>query len=138
MPDSPHDRQKPLLLIDASLADRPLAEALRLVDYNAVAVTDQFGHGVKDPTLIQWLGLQGGIWVTADEKARREHSDEIKDAGIHIIWVRRPKKTGMNKKQQLLLILWTIDPILDEIATAQRPAQFMAYYNVQRPKYERI
>jgi len=132
------EQQGPLILIDASLSDRPLAEALRLVGYTAVAVTDQFEQGARDPVLIQWLGLQGGIWVTADEKVRREHAEEIKTAGIHILWVRRPKKLGMSKKAQLLLLLWVIDPILDEVRRTRRPLQFLAKYSGAKPKWERL
>lgn len=137
MQNSPAEKQGALLLIDESLADRILAPALRLVDYNAVAVTQQFGPGVQDPILIQWLGFQGGIWITADEKAKRKHSEEIKGAGIHIVWVRRLKEV-MSKKAQLLLLLWVIDPILEEIAKTRRPAQFLARYSGKRLKWERL
>jgi hypothetical protein len=109
-----------------------------LVDYNAVAVTEQFGQGVEDPTLIQWLGFRGGIWVTADKRAKHQHSEEIREAGIHILWVRRHKKEGMSKKAQLLLLLWVLDPILDEIARARRPTQFLSRYIGERPKWERL
>lgn len=131
------EEQGPLILIDASLADRPLAEALRLVGYSAMAATEQFGQGAPDPMIIKWHGLRGGIWVTADEKARREHAQEIKDAGIHILWVRRPKH-GMSKKDQLLLLLWVIDSILQEMSMARGPTQFLAKYSGARPKWERL
>lgn len=137
MQESPPKHYETILLIDASLADYPLAEALKLVDYNAVACTKQFSGGTPDPTIIQWLGLQNGIWITADEKAKRKHSDNIQKAGINIIWVHRPKQ-GMNKKAQLLLLLWVIDPILDEIAKSRSASFFLAKYSGSRPKWERI
>jgi hypothetical protein len=127
----------PILLIDASLADCPLAEALHLVDYNAIACTKQFPGGTLDPTIIQWLALQNGIWITADEKAKRKHADEIHKAGINIIWVHRPKE-GMSKKAQLLLFLWVIDPVLDEINKSRGTAYFLAKYSGARPKWERM
>jgi hypothetical protein len=133
----PFEEQGPILVIDESLSDRPLAQALRLVSYNTAAATEQFGHGARDPIIIQWLGLQRGIWVTADEKAKRKHAQEIRDAGIHIVWVRRPK-WGMSKKAQLLLLLWVVDPILQETARAKGPAQFLAYYSGERPKWKRL
>ncbi len=83
----------PILLIDASLADCPLADALCLVDYNAIACSKQFLGGALDPTIIQWLALQNGIWITADEKAKRKHADEIQKANINIVWVTCPPKT---------------------------------------------
>jgi hypothetical protein len=123
----------PLLLVDESLSANPLAVILRLLDYNAKAVTEQFGQGVEDPTLIRWLGLQGGIWITADEKAKRQHADEIMEAGIHIVWVRRSKE-GMGKKDQALLLLWVIDTIVGHISRARKPTQFLAYFVGRRPK----
>jgi hypothetical protein len=127
----------PILLFDASLADGPLAEALNLVDYNAVACSKQFAGKTPDPTIIQWIGLQNGIWITADERARREHAKEIKKAGIKIIWVHRSKE-GMSKKAQLLLILWVIDPILEEINKSKGASYFLANYSGIRPKWKRL
>jgi len=131
------DKLEPILFIDASLADCPLADALSLVDYNAVACSKQFSGGTPDPIIIQWLGLQNGIWITADERAKRTHADEIQKAGINIIWVRRPKQ-GMNKKAQLLLLLWVIDQILDEIKKSKGSVYFLAKYSGARPKWERL
>lgn len=128
----------PLILIDASLADRPMAKALALVDYNVIACTEQFPGGTPDQTIIQWLGLQNGIWITADERAKREHSDEIHKAGINIVWIRRSKKEGMSKRAQLLLLLWVLDPVLDEIKKSKSAAFFLAKYSGLRPKWERI
>ena len=137
MQESPPKGLDSLLLIDASLADCPLAKALGLVDYNAVACTEQFSGGTPDPTIIKWIALQNGIWITADEKAKRTHADEIQKAGINIIWVRRTKQ-GMSKKAQLLLLLWVIDPILDEIMKSKGAAYFLAKYSGARPRWERI
>ena len=114
-----------------------VTQALRLVNYNTKHGTELFPQGTIDPQVLQWLGLQQAVWVTADEKARRKHIREIQDAGIHIIWVRRPKE-GMSAKAQLLLILWVLDPILGEINEARQPSQFRALYSGQRPKWERL
>jgi len=133
---SPVDIRTSVLLIDENLNDRPISQALRLVDYNAKSVTEEFGQGVNDPMLIQWLGLQGGIWVTADEKAKRTHAHEINSAGISVLWIRRDKKLGMSKKAQLLLILWIIDDILKEVYRRKTPVKFLAYYHGVKPKYE--
>ena len=137
MQESPPKKIDPILLIDASLADCPLADALHLVDYNAIACTKQFQGGTPDPTILQWLALQNGIWITADEEARRKHADEIQKASINIIWVHRPKE-GMSKKAQLLLLLWVIDPILDEIRKSKGTTYFLAKYSGARPTYKRI
>ena len=131
------DKIEPILLIDASLADCPLADALNLVDYNAVACTRHFAGGTPDQIIIQWLGLQNGIWITADERAKRKHADEIQKANINIVWVHRPKQ-GMSKKAQLLLLLWVIDPILDEVKKSKSTSYYLAKYSGLRPKYKRI
>lgn len=132
------DTQKLLLLIDENLADLVLAEALTLVGYNAKSVRRLLGAGTEDPILINWLGIQRGIWITTDQKAKSEHFKDIKKAGIHIIWVRPPRHLQFSKKTQLLLLLWVIDPILQEIAKVKGPAQFLAYYSGSRPKYKRL
>jgi len=134
---SHHSNVSPTILIDASLSDRVLVNALKLVDYYAVSCTEQFPEGTPDPMLIEWLGVQNGIWITADEKAKRQYADEIKSAKIHIVWVQRPKD-GMNKRKQLLLLLWVIDPILEEIKNCNKPSHYLAKYSGIRPKYKRI
>ena len=73
------------VLIDENLADHALATALSAVGYRATAVRDRFGPGTDDPTLIQWLGLQKGVWITRDKKAKSMHADEIERSQIHIV-----------------------------------------------------
>ena len=115
-----------------------LAQALTLVGYNAKSVRELFGQGTKDPMLIQWLGFQGGIWITADERAKRKHAEEIRRASIHLVWVRRPRNLRFSKKDQLLLLLWVVDPILEQIAKAKGPVQFLAFYRGERPRWKRL
>lgn len=128
----------PVILIDESLTDRALATALSAVDYNAIASTVQFGPGTPDPMIIQWLGFQGGIWVTADLESKRKHRDAIKDASIHILWIERPKKVGFSKKAQLLLIISVIEPVLKEISRSKVTCYFVAKFSGERPKLERL
>jgi hypothetical protein len=116
----------------------PVAEALKLVDYNALSVSKVFGQGTQDNVIIQWLGLNGGVWVTGDEKAKHEHVIGIKKAGIHIVWVHRHKKHGMNKKDQLKLLLWVLDPILEVLSRARGPAQFRTHYSGIRPVWKQL
>ena len=134
------NEQAPLLLIDENLADSAIAQALRLVEYNAHAVSEVLSPGIDDPTMISWLGLQRGIWITADDRAKLQHAKEIHRAGINVLWIRRPKASGvgLNKRDQLLLLLWVLDPILEELARAHGPRYFRAYYSGKRPRYERI
>jgi hypothetical protein len=126
------------ILIDECLAVVPLAEALTLVDYNALSVSKVFGQGAQDDTIIQWLGLRGGIWVTGDEKAKHKYAVGIKKAGIHIVWVHRHKKYGMSKKDQLKLLLWVLDPILEVVSKTKGPAQFQTLYSGIRPVWKQL
>jgi hypothetical protein len=135
---SPEGVRAQLVLIDASLADRPLAQVLRLVGYNSVAVSEQFPPDAPDPQLILWLGLQRGVWVTADERARRTHSQVIRSSEVSIVWVRRDRRQGMSTKDQILLILWVIDEVVEGITRSRSPVQFIASYNGKRPKLERL
>lgn len=140
MTGSQPDPSTVVVLLDASLADRPVAAALRLVDYsNAVAVSDRFGEGVEDPIVIQWLGLQGGLWVTMDERARHRHAAVIEQSGIHVLWVRRPK-SGMSKRQQLYLLLGVLDSVLEQIKRTRlnQSLRFLAKYSGERPRVERL
>lgn len=134
LPD-PHDLQ---ILIDENLADDAIAAALVAVGYNAVSVRAKFGQGTKDPSLIQWLGMQRGVWITRDKKAKSKHADEIEKSQIHIGWVTFPKKAGLSMKNQLLLLLWCVDEILEQIIRARQPARFRLYYNGKQPKFERL
>jgi len=126
------------VLVDENLADHALATALSAVGFKATAVRDRFGPGTDDPTLIQWLGLQKGMWVTRDKKAKSKHADEIERSQIHVAWVRFPKNQGLSMKSQLLLVLWHLDDMLEQISRARQPARFTLYYSGQKPKCERL
>ena len=138
MPTSLPDPHSLQVLVDENLADAAIAIALGAVGYNATAVRERFGAGTDDPTLIQWLGLQTGIWITRDKKAKSKHAAEIENSQIHIAWVRFPKKQGLSMKNQLLLILWCIDDILEQMGRSRQPARFLLYYNGKRPKLDRL
>jgi len=127
-----------VILIDESLADKALAIALSAVDYNAIASTVQLGSGALDPTIIQWLGFQGGLWVTADFDSKRKHADAIKNASINILWIERPKNGGFPKRSQPRLVISVIDPVLNEIAKSRCTCFFIAKFNGDKPKCIRI
>ncbi len=134
----PHEhRSSPLILIDESLAAGPLQTVLSAVGYQAVSVQQAVGAGAQDSVILSWLGLRQGIWVTADEKAKRQHAGLIKSAGIHIIWVHRPKE-GLNLRQQALLLLSTLDLILEDAARARSPRLYLVKFSGQRPRWERL
>ena len=70
----------PLVLIDHSMVNA-VADALALVDLpvkSAYAVFERRDN-VKDEEIIAWLGQLGpaGIWVHADDRARKQHRAHI-------------------------------------------------------------
>jgi len=132
------DIQRLQILIDENLADQAIATALKAVGYNASAVRDRFGAGTDDPTLIQWLSLQKGIWITRDKKAKSKHAEEIERSQIHIGWIAFPKKEGLSMKDQLPLLLWHVDDILEQVARSRQPARFSLHYNGKKPKCDRL
>ena len=125
------------MFVDESLADMPLANVLRILDYNARAVKEVLPEGTKDEVLLGWLSLQGGVWVTADDRARRRHNQAIRAAGVNVLWVTRPRD-GMSKKAQAYLLLGVLDKLLDGLVHARDPRWFRAYYSGERPKLEEL
>ncbi|MBI2918678.1 MAG: hypothetical protein HYY01_11915 [Chloroflexi bacterium] len=135
MPPEP-EQQGQLILLGENLSPN-VSQALRLVDYNARHGTEVFPQRMPDPTVVPWLALQQAVWVTADERARRQWAEEIRRAGIPVIWVHRPKE-GLSRKALLLLLLWVLDPILTEVAKARGPRHFRASFSGKRPKWEAL
>jgi hypothetical protein len=58
---------EPLLLLDENL-NRRVADALRLVEYNATSVHDVFKGQlcIIDPIIISWCENNKATWITTD------------------------------------------------------------------------
>jgi len=114
---------EPLFLIDDSLVYQ-VANALALFEYNVTSVRVVFGgrDRVKDPEIISWLAaLDGpGVWIHADDRAKKQHRAEIIAGGISTVWVIRPGGS-MSGKHQLRLLSWAIPNILDQYTPFHRP-----------------
>lgn len=98
-------------MLDESL-DQAVAEALRLVGYNFTTVFRVFpGRArVPDHEIIEWLYRNDGVWVHADDKAKREHGKLIIAKNIRTLWIYRPR--GMMSGAEQLRILSYVLPVL--------------------------
>lgn len=108
-----------LLLIDESLSPS-VARALSAVGFNARSVEEALGQGAQDPDIIEWVGQQGGVWVHADNSARRQHRQETLTARISTLLVRRPKE-GMSAVDQLRAIIYVLEDYLAALQTSRGP-----------------
>ena len=115
-----------MILIDDTL-DRFVADALRLVEFNVSSVYEVFDRRdrVLDPEIIAWLSnlKVPGVWVHADNRAKKQHRALIISSQISTIWVIRPKG-AMSGKHQLRLLSWVIPNVLDDQAPFARPFHF--------------
>jgi predicted nuclease of predicted toxin-antitoxin system len=79
-------------LLDNDLSP-DIAESLRLFDFDIIHFKEvpQFQNrttGVEDPEIIGWCKGNHRAWITHDFKARRQHEAAMKEARIHVIWIR--------------------------------------------------
>lgn len=124
----------PLFLIDDSL-DWNVAEALRLVGYNAASVFKAFNgqSGVKDPQIIDWCKQNKATWVHADDKARKEHRKDIVTSGISFLWVYRPGGK-MSSKEQLRLLSYVLPDLIDKFFDNPQKLHYKATAHGEGPR----
>ncbi|MGI2336866.1 MAG: DUF5615 family PIN-like protein [Dehalogenimonas sp.] len=98
-----------------------VAEALRKVGYNIVSIKEAFDGrlGVLDPEVIEWCRCNNAIWITADEKAKKQHVADICSSKIKVIWVHR-KKGGMTAKEQLRVLSYTLPDLISRFANHRK------------------
>ena len=128
----------PLVLIDHSLVNN-VATALSLVGLPVQNAYDTFDRrdSVTDEEIIEWLSPRGpaGIWVHADDRAKKRHKADIVSNRISTIWVRR-KKGRMSARSQLRLLAHVIPYVLDYYSPFERPFHIttMEHGNDLRPR----
>ena len=113
----------PLALLDHSLANS-VADALALVGLPVVSAYEAFDRrdNVKDQEIISWLGQRGpaGIWVHADDRAKKVHKVDIVSNRVSTIWVRR-RRGAMSARSQLRLLAYVIPYVLGAYSPFDRP-----------------
>ena len=116
---------EPILLLDESLAPS-VAAALRLVGYDFRDVISVFGaKGIQDPEIIAWCGDNGAVWIHADDRARRQHSDLLQTSGVRTIWVRRPGGR-MERREQLRILAYVLPRLMVEWERRPRVRHYRA------------
>jgi hypothetical protein len=118
----------PLLWIDNSLSPN-VAEALRLGGYNIVTAADvpEFERRatVSDEEIIDWLHHRDGVWINADDQARREHRKLIIARQIRTLWVYRPGGK-MSARDQLRILAYVLPDLLDKYRQSPKHKHYRA------------
>ena len=112
--------------MDESLSPH-VGKALGLVGYPVTLVGDiaEFAGvvGVKDEQLIPWMGRYDAVWVHADDDAKRRHRKLLVAHAVRTLWVRRPKR-GMSSRQQLRVLSYVLDDVLQRLQTQPRTRHY--------------
>ncbi len=126
-----------MLWIDNSLS--PLvAQALKIVGYNVVVQGDveefsSLPRVLDDQHIIPWLQRNDGIWVHADNSARREHRKQIAISQIRTLWIHRPDGKMSNREQLRVLAYVLPDALEDFAAPKARHRHFQVSVHGQPP-----
>jgi hypothetical protein len=109
---------------------------LKEVGYPIISWREEFNQaGLKDPFLIQYLGAKGYTWITKDDAAKKQHEDEIRTAGISVVWLRgleRAKhspaaKNDITIKEVHKMLTDKLDYIKEQIETSKSACYFLLY-----------
>lgn len=114
-----------------------IAHILKAVDYPITCWYDEFQQqqGLKDPYLIQYLGAKGYTWITKDDEAKKEHENEIRTAGISVVWVRGlerrkgapPNKNYITVQHLHRMLTDKLNPIAEMITNSKTALYFLLY-----------
>lgn len=113
-----------------------IALYLKEVGYPITCWYEEFQQqqGFKDPYLIPYLGAKGYTWITKDDEAKKEHKNEIRTAGISVVWVRslerrkgEPPKNYIIVKDLNRMLTDKLDSIAEMIANSKTALYFLLY-----------
>ena len=114
-----------------------IAFYLKEVGYPITCGYEEFQQqqGLKDPYLIPYLGAKGYTWITKDDEAKKEHKNDIRTAGISVVWVRSlerqkgkpPKKNYIIVKDLHRMLTDKLDSIAEMIANSKTTLYFLLY-----------
>lgn len=128
------ETSSPLFLIDESL-NWNVAKALALTDYNVTSVREAFQGrlGVDDPEVISWCSQHHAVWVHADDRARKQHREELVAAGIRSRFVYRPSGQ-MTTKEQLRILSYVLEDLADRFCQHPKRLHYMAAVHGEKPR----
>ena len=78
---------------------------------------------IKDEEIIPWVGQQDGVWVHADDSAKKDNRELLLANSISTLWVRRPK-TGMSGASQLRAVAYVVEDFLERKRNSRRPIHY--------------
>jgi len=144
-------KKKVIFFLDESLPFQ-LAYWLKRLGHPITCWDEEFEHqqGVKDSPLIQYLGAKNYTWITKDDEAKTEHENDIRTAGISVVWIRglerekgKPKKNKISNKELNRMITDKLHILEQEIANSGHALYFMlsvktGYYNDLIPVHRKI
>lgn len=140
-------QKKVTFFLDECLPWR-IAEALKTFGYPIISWYEEFQgqQGLKEPYLIPYLGAKEYTWITKDDEAKREHENEIRTAGISVIWVRglerekgKPKKNDISIRDVHRMLTDKLDIAESEIGNSNRSLYYMLWMDsAGKPVLRRI
>ena len=103
-------------------------------------------QGIKDTPLIRHLGDRGLTWITKDDEAKKEHEDDIRRAGISVVWVRGlartkrsvPAKNVINLKDLHRMLTDKLDEISDRVVSSKGPLYHRLWISSGKPVLQKI
>lgn len=114
-----------------------IALYLKDVGYPITCWYEEFQQqqGFKDPYLIPYLGAKGYTWITKDDEAKKEHENEIRTAGISVVWVRGlerrkgtpPSKNSITVQDLHRMLTDKLNPIAEVITNSKTALYFLLY-----------
>ena len=133
-----------LFLLDENLPP-VFAPVFSAIGFNMTSVSLAFlgRRSVPDEEIIAWLGInedgaQYSVWVTTDQEARRIHGVRVVQAGISVLWIQRPPRSGLTSLQELQLLSIVLKDVQSVVSSSNQPAYLVASLSGRRPKLQQI
>lgn len=113
-----------------------IADALKSFGHPITSWHEEFQgqQGLKEPYLIPYLGAKSYTWITKDDEAKKEHENEIRTAGISVVWVRglerekgKPKKNYITVKDLHRMLTDKLDYIAEMMLNSKTSLYFLLY-----------
>lgn len=126
--------KKPVVFYLDECLPYQIAEMLKAVGYPITSWHEEFQQqqGLKDPYLIPHLGAKAFTWITKDDKAKKEHEEDIRVAQISVVWVsglerpiNKPKRNFITVKDLHRMLTDKLDDIERIISGSNKPQYFI-------------
>jgi len=132
--NNPH-KKKVTFFLDECLPYQ-IAYALKSFGHPITSWHEEFQgqQGLKEPYLIPYLGAKGYTWITKDDEAKKEHENEIRTAGISVVWVRglerekgKPRRNFIKVKDVHRMLTDKLDHIAEMMLNSKTSLHFLLY-----------